>query len=166
MSIQTSKFAAIVALEIAMALSIAACQTESQRVAEREDNLAAAGFIVRPANTPERQQMLHRLPPHTFVRRVNGDLIHYVFADPLVCGCLYVGTQQAYNAYKLHQQQQNLADEEAMTAQSYADPAWSWAAWGPVGPTDSSMARRLVGEGLRTQKWARDFRNDTNDQIL
>jgi hypothetical protein len=134
MSIQTSKFAAIVALEIAMALSIAACQTESQRVAEREDNLAAAGFIVRPANTPDRQQMLHRLPPHTFVQRVNGDVIHYVFADPLVCGCLYVGTQQAYNAYKLHQQQQNLADEQAMTAQSYADPAWSWGAWGPWGP--------------------------------
>ena len=35
---------------------------------------------------------------------------------------------------KLHQQQQNLADEQAMTAQSYADPAWSWGAWGPWGP--------------------------------
>jgi hypothetical protein len=133
MSKQSTKFAALAALAIA-AISLAACQTESQRVTEREDNLAAAGFIVKPANTPERQQMLNRLPAHTFVQRVNGDVVHYVFADPLVCGCLYVGTQQAYNAYKLHQQQQHLADEQAMTAQSYADPAWSWNAWGPWGP--------------------------------
>jgi hypothetical protein len=33
--------------------------------------------------------MLNRLPPHTFAQRVNGDAVHYVYADPLVCGCLY-----------------------------------------------------------------------------
>lgn len=114
--------------------SLAACQTQQQIVAEHEDNLSAAGFIVRPANTPERQEMLHRLPPHQFIQRVNGDTVHYVYADPLVCGCLYVGTQQAFNQYKLHQQQQNLADEQQMTAQSYSDAAWNWNAWGPWGP--------------------------------
>jgi hypothetical protein len=134
MTNQRNTFAALITLTFITAVSIAACQSESQLVTQREDNLAAAGFIVKPANTPERQEMLHRLPPHTFVQRVNGDVVHYVFADPLVCGCLYVGTQQAYNAYKLHQQQQHLADEQAMTAQSYADPAWSWGAWGPWGP--------------------------------
>jgi hypothetical protein len=134
MSHDRNKIATFILLAIGTAISIAACQSESQMVAQREDNLAAAGFIVKPANTPERQQMLQRLPPHTFVQRVNGDVVHYVFADPLVCGCLYVGTQKAYNAYKLNQQQQNLADEQAMTAQSYADPAWSWGAWGPWGP--------------------------------
>jgi hypothetical protein len=131
---QRSKITVLIVLTLGAAITLAACQSESQMVAQREDNLAAAGFIVRPANTPERQQMLQRLPPHTFVQRVNGDVVHYVFADPLVCGCLYVGTQQAYNAYKLHQQQQHLADEQAMSAQSYSDAAWSWGAWGPWGP--------------------------------
>jgi hypothetical protein len=131
---QRGKSVAIIALTIGAAVFMSACQTQSQIVSQHEDSLAAAGFIVKPANTPERQQMLNRLPPHTFVQRVNGDVVHYVYADPLVCGCLYVGTQQAYNAYKLHQQQQNLADEQAMTAQSYSDPAWAWGAWGPVGP--------------------------------
>jgi hypothetical protein len=134
MTNQRSKFVSFIILSIGTAVSITACQSQSQIVTQHEDNLAAAGFIIKPANTPERQQMLNRLPPHKFVQRVNGDIIHYVYADPLVCGCLYVGTQQAYNAYKLHQQQQNLADEQAMTAQSYADPAWSWGAWGPWGP--------------------------------
>jgi hypothetical protein len=111
---------------------LGACQTQQQIVTEHEDNLAAAGFIIKPANTPERQAMLSRLPAHRFVQRVNGDTIHYIYADPLVCDCLYVGTQQAFNQYKLYQQQKNLADEQLMAAQTYADPAWRWNAWGPV----------------------------------
>jgi hypothetical protein len=118
-----------------MAAALSGCQTEQQRVEQREDLLSAAGFIVKPANTPERKAMLARLPPHKFVTRQNGDTIHYVYADPLVCGCLYVGTQQAYNQYKANQLAQNLADEQQMTAQMYSDAAWNWDAWGPwVGP--------------------------------
>ncbi len=114
--------------------ALTACETPQQRVTEHEDNLAAAGFIVRPANTPERQAMLKRLPPNRFVMRTKGDVVHYVYADPLVCGCLYVGSQQAYSQYKRHQQEQNLADQQQMTAEVYSDPAWSWNAWGPWGP--------------------------------
>jgi hypothetical protein len=131
-------FGAVIAAGILLAgASLTACESQQQRVEDREDLLAAAGFIVRPANTPERQDMLHRLPPHTFVQRVNGDVVHYVYADPLVCGCLYVGTQQAYNQYKANQLQQHLADEQQMTAQTYSDASWNWGAWGPwtpVGP--------------------------------
>ena len=113
--------------------ALAACETQQQIVSKHEDNLAAAGFIVRPANTPEQKAMLNRLPPNQFERQVSGNTVHYVYADPLVCGCLYIGTQQAYDQYKLHQQQQNLANEQQMTAQMYSDPAWNWGAWGPVG---------------------------------
>jgi hypothetical protein len=113
---------------------LTACETQQQRVEQREDLLSAAGFVVRPANTPERQDMLHRLPPHTFVQRVKGDVVHYVYADPLVCGCLYVGSQQAYNQYKANQLQQHLADEQQMTAQTYSDATWNWGAWGPWTP--------------------------------
>ncbi len=96
--------------------------------------MAAAGFIIRPANTPERKAMLAKLPANRFVQRVKGDDVHYVYADPLVCGCLYVGSQQAYSRYKQHEQQQHLADEQQMTAETYADAAWNWGAWGPWGP--------------------------------
>jgi hypothetical protein len=125
--------------------AITACQSQGALVTQNEDNLAAAGFVVRPANTPERIAMLKRLPPHQFVQRVNSDVVHYVYADPLVCGCLYVGTQQAYNQYKLHQQQQHLADEQLMTAQTYTDTAWNWGAWGPWGPTGFGLTYREVG---------------------
>jgi hypothetical protein len=130
---QKLKYVTLASVLLAVA-ALSACRSQQQIVTQREDNLAAAGFIVRPANTPERQVMLHRLPPHQFVQRINGNNVHYVYADPLVCGCLYVGTQQAYNQYKLHQQQQHLADEQQMTASMYSDPAWNWGAWGPWGP--------------------------------
>jgi hypothetical protein len=76
--------------------ALTACLSPHARVERHEDNLAAAGFIVRPANTPERQAMLKRLPANRFIRRTDGDTVDYVYSDPLVCGCLYVGTQQAY----------------------------------------------------------------------
>lgn len=129
-----------------MVIAIAACQSQGALVAEKEDNLAAAGFIVRPANTPERVTMLNRLPPHQFVQRINGDVVHYVYADPLVCGCLYVGTQQAYGQYKQNQLQQHLADEQLMTAQTYTDTTWNWGAWGPWGgPPGFGLAYGGVG---------------------
>jgi len=52
--------------------TIAGCQTHEQRVAQQADNLAAAGFLVKPANTPDRQDMLKRLPPHKFVQEITG----------------------------------------------------------------------------------------------
>jgi hypothetical protein len=113
---------------------LSACLTQEQRIEKHEDALSAAGFIVKVANTPERQTMMHRLPPNKFVRRVNGDVVTYVYADPIACGCLYVGSQQAYNQYKRDQQQKNLADEQQMSAQMYSDSQWSWNAWGPWGP--------------------------------
>jgi hypothetical protein len=123
----------IAGLSLALAL-FAGCETAQQRVQEHEDQLAAAGFLVKPANTPERQQMLARLPPHQFVQRVHGDSVNYVYADPLVCNCLYVGSQQAYNQYKRDRQQRQLADEQLMTAQTYQDASWNWGAWGPWNP--------------------------------
>jgi hypothetical protein len=114
-------------------LTLTACLSAQDVVTRKEDRLAAAGFIVRPANTSERKTMLASLPAHHFVQRVHGDVVNYVYADPLVCGCLYVGSQQAYNLYKQQMLQQRLADEQAMTADTYANSAWNWGAWGGFG---------------------------------
>jgi hypothetical protein len=113
---------------------LSGCQTQQQSIVQHEDNLAAAGFMVRIANTPERQTMLNRLPPNRFVQRVNGDVVTYVYADPIACGCLYVGSQIAYNRYMSNQMQQNLANQQQMAAEIYSDNAWNWNAWGPWGP--------------------------------
>ncbi|HUO01388.1 MAG TPA: hypothetical protein VMU31_01315 [Rhizomicrobium sp.] len=118
----------------ACALLLAGCLSPEQAIGEKEDQLAAAGFVQRPANTPERENMLKRLPPNQFVRHVNGDDVTYVYGDPVVCNCLYVGTQQAYGQYIRYVQARRLAEEQQSAAMMYSDPAWNWGAWGPWGP--------------------------------
>jgi hypothetical protein len=115
-------------------LILGACESRQQVITQNEDRLAAAGFIVKPANTPERQAMLKKLPPNKFVMRTSGDNVHYVYADPIVCSCLYVGNQDAYNKYKSNELAEHLADEQQLTAETYQDAAWDWGAWGPWGP--------------------------------
>lgn len=122
------------AILAACAFLLAGCASAAQLTAEREDQLAAAGFVQKPANTPEREDMLKRLPPQQFVRRVDGDEVTYVYADALVCNCLYVGTQAAYGQYMRYLQAKRLVEEQRNAALMYADPAWNWGAWGPWGP--------------------------------
>ena len=105
------------------------CISAQQRVANKEDLLSAAGFDARPANTPRRIALLRSLPPDKFVRQVHNDSITYVFADPVVCGCLYIGDQQAYGRYQQDVFQRRLADQQQMTAEmNQAD--WDWGPWG------------------------------------
>ena len=113
---------------------LAACQTPQQRVVQHEDRLAAAGFVVRPADTPQRQAMLGRLPANRFEQRTRDGAISYVYADPLVCGCLYVGTQRAYEQFKRDQEARHMRNEERMNADMYADNEWNWGEWGYWGP--------------------------------
>lgn len=113
------------------AMLIGCAGIKARGVQARENDLSAAGFLIKPANTPERLAMLQRLPANKLISRVNADDVHYVYADPVVCNCLYVGNQQAYQAFQQHEQNQRLADEQRMTADSYTDAAWNWNAWGP-----------------------------------
>ena len=139
------RFARLSVLMLGIGL-MSACQTPKDRVASREDNLAVAGFLARPANTPAREEMLARLPAHKFVQHAKGDTIEYVYADPSVCKCLYIGSQAAYAKYvqnrqddrRIKQLKQSLADHDSavaaddeFNAQVYEDEQWNWGAWGP-----------------------------------
>lgn len=120
----------LVALSLLVAV-LAACQ--STQVLQQEDDLGAAGFTVRIADTAERQDMMNRLPPNQFVQRVSGNSVHYVYADPVVCGCLYIGTQQEFDRYVVNMQL-DFAQAQRIAFLNYYDAAWNWDAWGPWGP--------------------------------
>jgi len=125
----------LLASAMTLPLAVTPAQAKSKASIERtEDNLAAAGFVVKPANTPDRTAMLLRLPANKFLQRVNGDTVTYVYADPKACGCLYVGTQEAYHQYQKAMQAKNLLDQQADNALQFQDNAWNWGAWGPWGP--------------------------------
>jgi hypothetical protein len=83
------------------------------------------------------------LPAYKFIQRVNGDTIHYVYSDPSVCRCLYVGSQAAYTKYQEDKQttrqdkdlehelasNQHAAEDDDFNAPVYSDPYWNWSAW-------------------------------------
>jgi len=69
---------------------------------ERTDmRLANAGFVMRPANTPEKMARLRHLPPHKLVARTRPDGVRYfLYADPDYCKCVMVGDQRAMRTYQ------------------------------------------------------------------
>lgn len=113
----------------ALLLGVAGCVSPQQQVSQKEDLLAAAGFQVRPADSPHRVAAMKRLPPNKFVMKVvNGNPV-YLYADPLDCNCVYFGTQQNWDAYKGAMFAKQIADEQQMTA-ILNQEAWDWGPWG------------------------------------
>jgi hypothetical protein len=110
-------------------LGVAGCVSPQQQVTQKEDLLAAAGFQIRIADSPRRIAAMKRLPPNKFVTRVvNGQPV-YQYADPLVCRCVYFGSQQNWDAYRQEVLAKQLADEAQMTAiMNQTD--WDWGPWG------------------------------------
>jgi hypothetical protein len=110
-------------------LGVAGCASPQQQAAQKEDLLAAAGFQVKMADTPQRLAAMRRLPPNKFVTRVMNGIPVYQYADPLVCKCVYFGTQQNWDAYRREMFAQRIADENQMTAIMNQE-AWDWPPWG------------------------------------
>jgi hypothetical protein len=88
---------------LALALIVAATlvgSESSQQPAAVNNLFTAAGFVVRYADTPEKLEHLRRLPPDKLVTRLRNGRKYYVYADPTVCQCAYVGTAEAYRVYR------------------------------------------------------------------
>lgn len=112
---------------------LAGCAAMRQeRARDKENMLAAAGFQMKPADTPNRVAHLQTLTPLKLLpyTRSDGKLL-YVYADPKGCNCLYVGDETAYQRFRALQQQQKVAQEQMVTAQMNADAAMNWGLWGP-----------------------------------
>lgn len=62
--------------------------------------LLDAGFIAKPANTPNNVALMKGLPANKFVKQTVNGTVTYLYADPLVCKCVYVGTPAAFQAYR------------------------------------------------------------------
>ena len=112
------------AAALGVCVAVSAC---TAAVTKREDTLAAAGFTLLPAGTLERQNALASLPPHKFIHQVRNGKVVFVYADPTICDCLYIGDQAAYDRYRANVFAKNLANEQQMTAQINE---MNWGAWG------------------------------------
>ena len=118
---------------VVLIVMLAGCAAMRQeRARDKENMLSAAGFQMKPADTPKRVAHLQLLTPLKLLpyTRSDGKLL-YVYTDPKGCNCLYVGDETAYQRYRALEQQQKVAQEQMVTAQMNADAAMDWGLWGP-----------------------------------
>jgi len=121
------------AVAVALIVVVGGCAAmREERAKDKENLLAAAGFQMKPANSPSRVAHLQTLTPLKLLpyTRTDGKLL-YVYADPKGCNCLYVGDETAYQRYRALAEQRKIAQEQMVTAQMNADAAMDWGLWGP-----------------------------------
>jgi len=110
---------------LAAILAVTGCATtRREEAASTEQLLAAAGFQMRPADTPERVAALASMPREKLVVRSKDGNVVYTYADPEKCHCLYVGGPKEYAALQQIGVQREIAahDPEAVM---------EWPGWGP-----------------------------------
>jgi hypothetical protein len=80
---------------------VGACAGSASSQQSAPNNLfTAAGFVIRYADTPGKWEHLNRFPPDKLVTRSRNGKKYYVYADPTICRCAYVGTPEAYRAFQ------------------------------------------------------------------
>ena len=90
---------------VGMALGLSACNGNSNPLSlaykpeSKEDLLASSGFKVMSLNTPAKVAAFKKLPAHRITQTVFKGQSVWVYPDQNICGCLYVGSQQAYQTF-------------------------------------------------------------------
>jgi hypothetical protein len=98
----TNKSLHRLAVAVSAALVAAGCaDTGGGATSRKDDMLLSAGFVSKKADATARMAALKSLPPHQFVVRNRDGRTVYLYADPTVCGCVYVGDQNAYDQYRM-----------------------------------------------------------------
>jgi hypothetical protein len=93
-----------------------------------EQLLAAAGFEMKLADTPEKLANLNTLTPRrTLIPQERDNRLYYAYADPDLCKCLYVGTSTQYERAR---QQSYENDQSIAVGQQLNALVWDlWAPW-------------------------------------
>jgi hypothetical protein len=102
---------------------------------EKEGQLAAAGFVRKQADTPQKLAKLQALPQNTIVysQRKNGNV--FIYADAAGCGCAFIGSDAAYQQYQQIRVANNIAQMQETTALLNQQAALDWGGvWGPFAP--------------------------------
>jgi hypothetical protein len=117
---------------LGLAVAFGGCAYFARQGAQDTENLlAAAGFTMRPADTPEKLAHLGAMPVRTIVTRTRNDQLVFTYADPDYCKCLWVGNSRQYNAYQRLVQERQMAQMRLMAAEDAEMASMNWGMWGP-----------------------------------
>ena len=90
------------ALLISLIVAAAAgCATlRAAETPSMEEFLSAAGFHPEAVDTPEKLADVQTLPARQLLSQIRDGKTSYVYRDPSVCHCLYVGGEAEYQRYQ------------------------------------------------------------------
>jgi len=108
-------------------LALAGCATmRREEAASTEQLLTAAGFQMRPANTPQRRADLNAMPPRKLLVRTKDGSVIYTYADPDKCRCLYIGGPKEYSALQRLRVEKEIATHEPESGLDWPGLGVSW----------------------------------------
>ncbi len=118
---------------VALAIALAGCAAMREEAAHRKENLlAAAGFRMKPADTPEKLARAEAMPQLKMVARSGpGGQVGYTYADVKGCKCVYAGNAANYAEYRRLALQQQAAEAQVEAAEANEAAAMDWGWWGP-----------------------------------
>jgi hypothetical protein len=112
------------ALAATLVWALAGCQAiENADAEDTEQVLAAAGFHMKEATTPQQLANLQAMTQRKLVTHEQDGQPRYVYADAEGCKCVYVGGEKNYDEY------QRLTLKEEIAEQNL-DASMDWGAWG------------------------------------
>jgi hypothetical protein len=104
---------------------LASCQAiENEQARDTEQLLAAAGFHMKEATTPEQVANLKAMTQREVVIHDQDGQTRYVYADAAGCKCVYVGNEKNYDEFERLSVKQEIAQENL-------DASMDWGMWGP-----------------------------------
>ena len=114
-----------------IASAVAGCATlQAAGTRSTVEVLSAAGFHVEAADTPEKLADLQTPPARQVLADTHDGKTSYVYRDPSVCHCLYVGGEPEYQQYQRLRLQKAIADEESSPTSGWGwGPESSWRIW-------------------------------------
>ena len=117
-----------VAVITVLGIALAGCASmEKSKATDTEQLLAAAGFKMKLADSPEKLAHLNTLTQRKVVTHERNGKNYYVYADADYCKCLYAGNQENYQRFEKLLVKQNIAEMNE-------DASMDWGMWGPWGP--------------------------------
>ncbi len=122
-------------LTVCGVIALSGCQTiRDHNARSKEEMLAAAGFRMKQALTPEQLANIQNMPQRKLVPHTKDGRVMYVYADAKACRCVYVGTEKNYQDYQRMVYRKELAEEQETTAEINSENRFNWDLWGSWGP--------------------------------
>lgn len=122
-----SKYNSVFVLALSVLLYSGCASIEKNNAMDAERTLAAAGFRMKTANTPEQSAQLQKLTQRKLVRHEKDGKPVWIYADTKYCNCLYTGGEKAYEEYSKLTLKKQIAEENQDAAMM------GWEMWpGPL----------------------------------